>query len=224
MKIFVCGDSFCSADAGRPGTHFSELLQNHGHDVTNLARGGMSNIGIAFQIREAVIMGAELIVFATTESRFTIPTGKKDFELDLGLKNFCYPYKCDLSSQLSCVGGVDAALWTDTINAMLTLRHDTPDELRLSSAQIDALQKYIAYLYEPELQTVTDNWIIGFWKYRLQELGIKFIELTQTGLGRAMYQYVVDHPELTKQSVYHTDVETQHVVARDILDLLEGYK
>ena len=46
MKLVVCGDSFMSADVHRPETHFSELLENHGHSVINLARGGMSNTGI----------------------------------------------------------------------------------------------------------------------------------------------------------------------------------
>lgn len=220
MKIAVCGDSFCSADVNRPGSHFSELLQTHGHQVTNLSRGGMSNVGIAFQIREAVIMGAELIIFAKTESRFTIPTGKADFDLELGLKNFCYPYACDLSSRLPCVGGVDAALWDDNLDTILAPRSDAPDALRLTSAQMDALQKYVAYLHEPGLQSVLDDWILGFWKYRLQELGIGFIELSATGTGRAMYQYVEDHPDLVRQAVYHTDIETQQVVANELLSCI----
>jgi hypothetical protein len=217
MKITVCGDSFCSADTGRPGSHFSELLQQAGHTVINLARGGTSNIGIAFQLQESFGRRPDLVIFNTTGPRLNLPTGKKKFQSELGLKNFCYPYKADASSSLPCVGGADAPVWSDVPQAMIYPRPDLPAELHLSFAQQDAVQKYLAYLHEPDLQSVTDNWIIGYWKYQLQAHDINFLQLTRVGIGAHMYEYVKQYPELANQAVYHTDFQTQQRISEEIL-------
>ena len=74
MKIVVCGDSFCAASAipvrgiGERA-HFSQILQDqYGHEVINLAHGGMSNVGIWFQIREAIELKPNAIVYNQTWS------------------------------------------------------------------------------------------------------------------------------------------------------------
>lgn len=223
MKIIVCGDSFCSADTGRPGTHFSELLQLNEYQVINLARGGMSNIGIAFQIQEAIKFNPDIVIFSTTGTRMTISTGKQKFIKHLGLKNFCYPYQADLSSTMPCVGGLDAPIWADVVGAMLNPRPDLPKDLHMSTEQLDAIKKYLAYLSNSNLQEETDKWLIGFWQYRLQELGIKFLKLQPLlGPGKSMYDYVGANPTLINQAVYHTDVDTQVTVANCIVEYLKS--
>ena len=222
MKIIVCGDSFCSADTGRPGTHFSELLQFNGHQVINLARGGISNTGIAFQMQEAIKFDPDVVIFSTTFPRLTIPTGKQPFKKHLGLKNFCYPYKEDMSSTMDCVGGLEAAIWADVWPAILNPRPTLPKELHMSSEQLDAIKKYLAHLFDNELQEETDKWLVGFWQYRLQELGIKILKLHRDqGPGKPMYDYVRANPTLITQAVYHTDVDTQVTVANNIVEYLK---
>lgn len=221
-KIVVCGDSFCSADTSRPGTHFSELLQSNGHLVINLARGGMSNIGIAFQIQEAIKFNPDVIIFSITSPRMTIPIGKKKFRKKLGLKNFCYPYRADLSSTLECVGGPDAPIWADVPDDILNPRPDLPIELRMSAGQLSAVKIYLAYLFDGDLQKETDEWLLGFWQYRLQELGIEFLKLQPgEGPGKFMYDYAQANPTLTRQAVYHTDANTQVTVADHIVKYLK---
>ena len=72
-RIVVCGDSFCSSAKERPGTHFSELLP--GYEVINLARGGITNTAICFQIQTAIELSAALVVFANTDSNRLLPNG-----------------------------------------------------------------------------------------------------------------------------------------------------
>ncbi len=221
MKIVVCGDSFCSADNNRPGAHFSELLEKHGHSVTNLARGGMSNIGIAFQMQEAMKFRPDLIIFGTTSARLTIPTGKQKFQIEKGLKNFCYPYSSDSSSKLSCVGGADAAIWADSIVSITDSRLDAPENLRLSPEQMDAVKKYVTYLHDPKFAMVIDQWIIGFWKNQISNSGTHLLELSSTGVGKIMYQYALEHPDLVTQAVFHTDDQIQKQVCQEILQHIE---
>lgn len=221
MKIIVCGDSFCSADSHRPGTHFSEMLGTHGHRVINLARGGMSNIGIAFQLREAINLQPDLIVFGTTSARLTIPTGKQKFNIDQGLKNFCYPYPSDSSSKLPYVGGCNAAIWADSVASITDSRLDTPKDLRLSPEQMDAVKKYVTYLHDPKFAMIIDEWIIGFWKTQIRDRAIRMIELSSSGIGKIMYEYALKNPNLITQAVYHTDDLTQKQVCKEILQHIQ---
>lgn len=216
MKIVVCGDSFCSADTNRPGTHFSELLIQHGHEVINLARGGMSNIGIAFQMRESLEFGPDLVLFNRTTSRLNLPVGAQEYAIEKGLKNFRYPYAADASSRLSCVGGDDAAIWCDVLECMITPRADAPADLKLSAEQIDAVKKYIAHLYDDNFAMTIDEWVLGYWQYRLREHGIRVIELSEQGVGKDMYEYYNNYPHLARQAVYHTDEPTQIQVCEHI--------
>ena len=216
MKIVVCGDSYCSADTNRPGTHFSELLNQQGHDVINLARGGMSNIGIAFQMRESLQFEPDVVLFNRTTTRLNLPVGTQKYAIEKGLKNFRYPYATDASSRLSCVGGSNAAIWADVLECMIAPRADAPADLRLSAEQIDAVKKYIAYLYDDNFAMTIDQWVLGYWQYYLRDRRIRVIELSQQGVGRDMYEYYNQYPHLATQSVYHTDEPTQIRVCEHI--------
>ena len=222
MKIVVCGDSFCSADINRPGTHFSELLNQRGHDVINLARGGMSNIGIAFQMRESLDFEPDVVMFNRTTTRLNLPVGAQEYDIERGLKNFRYPYAADASSKLSCVGGDDAAIWCDVLECMMTPRADAPADLRLSAEQIDAVKKYIAHLYDDNFAMTIDHWVLGYWQYRLRDQEIRVIELSEQGVGHDMYQYYNQYPHLARQAVYHTDEHTQRLVCENICQELDS--
>ena len=93
MRIIVCGDSFMTQDSRElaKGKHFSELLSPH--EVINLSRGGMSNIGICFQLEQAARLTPDVVVVGTTDSgRIEIPSGHGTFNVQQGLKNIVYTH------------------------------------------------------------------------------------------------------------------------------------
>jgi hypothetical protein len=222
MKLIICGDSFMSADTGQPNTHFSELLTTYGHSVTNLARGGMSNIGIAFQIKTAVQLLPDMIIFSSTGSdRIDIVVKNKRFNPMLGLKNFIYPYKSDSSTGSQYVGNLNAPILSDVIPAFLSPRPDLPIELN-DSNRIESIKQYLSFFHDYNFKQITDDWIIGYWKYKLIEKQIPFIHLYPgSKLGQSMYDYVKRNPDKKMNSVYHTDVQTQNLMALELQNELE---
>lgn len=225
MNIVVCGDSFMSADVHRPGTHFSELLSEHGHVVTNLARGGMSNVGIAFQIEAATNLNPDLILFSSTSpDRIDVIINNRKFFSHKGLKNFIYPYKSDSSTGSQFVGDINAAILSDVIPAFLEPRPDLPTELG-DPNRPELVKQYLALFHDTEFKKVLDSWILGFWEYRLNEKQIPFIHLRPGGIvGQAMYNYVNKNPDKITQCVYHTDKHTQIMMAQDIINTIEKLK
>jgi len=222
MNLVICGDSFMSADTGRPGTHFSELLTTYGHSVINLARGGISNIGIAFQLETAVNLKPDMVIFSSTgPDRIDIVVKNRKFNPKLGLKNFIYPYKSDSSTGSKHVGGLDSSVLSDVIPAFLSPRPDLPVELN-DPDRIESIKQYLALYHDASFKNVTDNWIIGYWKYKLIEKQIPFIYLHHgSKLGKLMYEYVKQNPDKITQSVYHTDEQTQILIALELKNELE---
>lgn len=217
MNIFVCGDSFMSADVHRPGTHFSELLSKQGHIVTNLARGGISNIGIAFQLETAAKLKPDMVLFSSTGSdRIDIVVKNKKFVPHQGLKNFIYPYKSDLSTSSQYVGNINSAILSDVIPAFLNPRPDLPTELS-DPTRAELIKQYLALFYDAEFKKVLDTWILGFWEYKLNENQIPFIHLKAGGkIGQHMYEYVNKNQDKVSQCVYHTDERTQVLMAQEL--------
>ena len=222
MNLVICGDSFMSADTGRPNTHFSELLITHGHSVVNLARGGMSNIGIAFQLETAAHLKPDMIIFSSTSSdRVDIVVKNRKFNARLGLKNFIYPYKSDLSTTNQYVGNLNAPILSDVIPAFLSPRPDLPIELN-DPDRIEYVKQYLALHHDVNLKKITDDWIIGYWKYKLIEKHIPFIHLySGSKLGQLMYKYVTHNPDKISQCVYQTDEQTQILMAVELNNELE---
>lgn len=209
-RIVVCGDSFCSASTSLPGTHFSELLP--GYEVINLARGGITNTAIGFQIQTAVSLQPVAVIFASTDAgRLDVPLG--DFKISDGLKNFIYPYESDASTGSPYVGDLSATIYSDVIPAMLQSRPDLPEQLTMSDELKGAIKLYLAYLHDYNLKSVTDQWLIGYWKSVLKENNIPFINLRENSMGQILYTFVKDHPDVASEVAYHTDKETQIRVA-----------
>jgi hypothetical protein len=206
-----------SAATHRPGTHFSELLIAHGHSVTNLARGGISNIGIAFQLETAIQLSPDAIIFSSTSSdRIDVVVKNRKFNPTQGLKNFVYPYTCDLSTGSQYVGGLNSAVLSDVIHAFLYPRPDLPIELH-DADRAKLVKQYLALFHNAEFKKILDSWILGYWKYKLKEQQIPFIHLCDTGpIGQHMYDYVKKHPGKINQCVYHTDEHTQILMAEEI--------
>lgn len=215
MNLVVCGDSFMSADTTRPNTHFSELLENYGHTVTNLARGGISNTGIAFQLDKASRLNPDAIVFSsTTHDRIDLVVGK--FDPLKGLENFIYPYPSDSSTGSKHVGDLDAAIQSDLIISFLSNRLDLPFKLQ-NRLTPELAKQYVAQFHDENFKKILDTWLIGYWKYRLTERRIPFVHLYQGGvIGQYMYNYVKNNPKMQNQCVYHTDRYTQILMAEEL--------
>jgi hypothetical protein len=217
MKLIVCGDSFMSADVNRPNTHFSELLNEHGFTVINLARGGISNTGIAFQLETASRLKPNAIVFSSTSNdRIDLVMKDKKFNPLKGLKNFIYPYKSDSSTGSEYVGGLDSSVLSDVIPAFLFPRPDLPVELH-DPKRSEIVKQYLSLFHDVDFKKILDTWIIDYWKYRLTEIQIPFIHLYKGAkLGQSMYAYVDKNPDKVTQCVYHTDELTQILMANEL--------
>lgn len=213
-NIFVCGDSFCSADTNHPYSHFSELLQKMGYSVRNLARGGITNTAICFQIKEAIEHNADLVIFTSTSvDRLDIPL--KTISQKLQLKNFIYPYTSDLSSRDSLVGGLDAEIYSDVIPALVNPRPDLSKSF-INAELKQAIEYYIAYLHDNKLKAEIDNWIIDYWKSKITSLHLNSIPQ-----GQILFEYVKQNPDKINQAVYHTDKATQELCAENLKILID---
>ena len=213
-NIVVCGDSFSSADKNLPGTHYSELLSNMGFNVRNLARGGITNTAICFQIQEAIKLNADLVIFTSTSpDRLDIPIGR--FDPSLGLKNFVYTFQSDSSTGDPLVGDVNAPIYSDVVPSLLGGRPDAPKHL-ITDEHLLAIKYYLTFLHSSELKNEVDTWIIQYWTSK-----IKCLNLKTSTIGKPLYNYVKQHPDKRQQAVYHTDIETQEKVAFDIKNYID---
>lgn len=220
MKICVCGDSFLTPDIRYPGAHFSEILANkYNHEVINLARGGMSNTGICFQLEQAVNLRPDIIIFNTTDSsRMTIPTGK--FVRGNGLKNFRYTDKVSATCGSEYVGGSDAPIVDDV---MVSLANDScwttlsnTNKYNLTSGQQDAVRQYITYLHDADLKQVTDTWAIDYWRLFARHNGIGLLWYYEYQL-KAGTTIPADSPY-----VFHNTLQDQINISALIADDLQN--
>jgi len=87
FDIVVCGDSFSSATKnGNPRTntrdHYSQILQDqYGYSVLCLARSSMTNLGIAWQMRQAIEIGCKFLLYHNTWSIFSMKSCTKKLTL-----------------------------------------------------------------------------------------------------------------------------------------------
>jgi len=216
ITVVVCGDSFCSADTTDEPWHFSQLLQNqYGMKVINLARGGMSNLGICFQIKQAIELAPDVIVYNQADPvRVDLvmkpPSGK------YSLKEFAYPYPYDSSYGSTYVGKKDAAIFS-TVHQGLDKQKHVP----VSNDQIQAVKYYHTHLFDWALKFESDSWWFGYWHQRIVESDILPVNLTgpnhledQDPIGKLMYDFVKKNPGWPK--LYHTDRGTQEQVAQEL--------
>tara|TARA_R110000868_G_scaffold340375_2_gene601045 strand:+ start:3438 stop:4058 length:621 start_codon:yes stop_codon:yes gene_type:complete len=190
-KIAICGDSYMCLDINHAGTHFSELLHGH-YSVINLARAGVSQVEIGFQLKKAIELKPDYImVNTTTPDRIDIPIADTDSTNSLELEHFRPGNKrCYLSSNI------------------LTLIHGKAhNEFRdyLTDDQIDALKKYMTYIYDHKLRKEVDSWIIGYWLGKLQDNGIRYHLFDET--------FIV-YREHLQRPIYHTSYQTQIEAAK----------
>jgi hypothetical protein len=223
-KIVICGDSFCSADA-RPhavGSHFSEILNHtYGYETINLARGGITNTAICFQIDQAIKLSADLILFKDTESvRIDVPL--KPFQPELGLKNFIYPFRSDLSTQSEHVGDLTSNIYSNTVFE-ITEQNRPADDLSpdfvVDEDVKTAVKYYVNFLQDRNLLSQMHDWMFGYWEFVLQSKGINYLKLNRSPIWEPIDNYIKNHGNWFPIT-YHTDRETQQLLASSLNDYI----
>jgi hypothetical protein len=166
-NIIVCGDSWATPDRNCPGKHFSEILNNeYGYDVTALSRGGMSTVGICFQLKTAFDMRPDAIILCTTSpDRIAFAVKELDTSTPVSLKDIVY---ANNTKSATCgsphVGNADSAIISDTSCFFTVNRNRPPEKYKnLSAQQMEAIKQYYAYLHNDHLQKEIDSWVLGYW-------------------------------------------------------------
>ncbi len=222
MKIVVCGDSFCAASVipikGLGSrAHFSQILEDrYNHEVVNLAHGGMSNVGIWFQIREAIKLKPQAIVYNQTWSaRIEIMMNKQNFTLDAGLKNFIYFDPVHTSTGTQYVGDVD------TGNVLSIVWQGLKDHpmVDVSDEQILAVDLYLKHMYHDELATEVDTWMFEYWRDQMIKNNIIPVRFNDDSIGKIAYDFGLANQI---DSPFHTDRATQEIIADNIQRCIGG--
>jgi hypothetical protein len=223
-KIIVCGDSFCSACRSRPGTHFSELIAaTTNYKVINLARGGISNIGICFQLEQAAKLKPNVVIVGRTiADRVDVPSGKSKFNPALGLKNIAYTYQSDTSTGSEYVGNQDSAIYSDMIHNFIGAGRSDKN-WQLTDQQRTAVEHYVVYLHDEKFKETTDGWALGYWINVLKSQGVVVIELNK-GLGQELYEAYTKNPDEFTRVGYHTDTATQERVAVKLIEYIRNHE
>lgn len=214
-KIVVCGDSFCSADTSNDRWHFSQVLEDkYNLKVVNLARGGMSNLGICFQIKQAISLRPDAVIYNMGDPSRVDIVMHDNYYTSRGLKNFVYHSPDDSSYGSEYVGNHDAPIFSTVFQELdLLTTFKVPDE------KIQAVKHYHAHLFNWQLKHDTDRWMLDYWRMQLKLSNIKTIflgsltDLNPTPAGRAIYDFVRKNPEYITKKLYHTDRATQQTAA-----------
>jgi hypothetical protein len=222
MKIAVCGDSFCAAPtisilSVGERAHFSQMLADqHGHEIINLAHGGMSNVGIWFQIREAIKLQPQAIVYNQTWSaRIELMVNKQDFNIEKGLKNFVYSNSCYSSTGTEYVG--DTKNGTVLSTAWQGLK-DNPF-VSVSDEQVLAIDLYLKHLYHDGLATEVDTWMFEYWHDQIIKHNIVPLRFNDSAVGELAYKYYETHGII--DCPFHTDRATQQIIADNIQKIID---
>jgi hypothetical protein len=200
INVVVCGDSWMCRDSEFPGTHFSELLEDR-YSVTNLARAGVSNVEIGFQLKRAVELRPDYVIIAkTSPDRIEIPiVSKKQFSSSLKLEHFR--------------SGNERHYISSNITTIISQSSGFVEfKPHLNSMIIEAVKQYFSCIYSYPLKKETDDWIIGYWLSQLTNRSILHHVVDQTF---PVYVY-----KNINSPIYHTDFDTQKIAAKWVNDYL----
>lgn len=219
MKILVCGDSFCAASR-YDRDHFSQILQDdYGYEVKNIARGGMSMVGIGMQIQSAIKDKPWAIIHGrTSPHRLEIPIKDRNFNPQLGIKDFVYWHHSEASTGNDMVGDIKSAMLCDVLVNFLpdsTVKYW--DDV-VTSEQRNAVREYFTHLFDAKLQTEINSWIHEYWTMKIKEHGIVSIPFLSDTIGAPAYEFANQNPDFNV--LYHTDRKTQEIIAKNIADIL----
>lgn len=221
MKIVVCGDSFCASTAKSITTtgsraHFSQILEDqYGHEVTNLAHGGMSNTAIWFQIDQAIKLAPDVIVYNKTwSSRFELYVEDKFYNIISPLRNFIYYDECYSSSHTPYVGKFDDSNDGGMVVSTAWQNIENSPFFKLSDEQLKTVKLYLKHMYNDSVCSQRDTWVFEYWHNRIQESGIFPIYFNNDDIGKVAYDFSAANR--TFDSPFHTDRATQEIIAANI--------
>jgi len=197
IKVFVCGDSFMSPDEKAPGMHFSELLS-----AISLARPGVGNIDICYQIKESIEQQADYVVIGTTDSgRIEIPLGNYSSNITLG----------------NLRPGDRQAYISDTIPTFIGEEKDLVNKYTLTAEQRTAVKQYFLHIYDANLKHEIDMWAIEYWLQQLRNRNIPYLLLSK---DFCVYEYA--RKQLESPWTFHTDADTQRQAAKFLKETYEN--
>lgn len=217
ITIAVCGDSFCSAsvddllqtNTGRRA-HFSQMLEDvHGYRVLYFAHGGFSNMGILFQMRQAVNEQAHVVVYNKTWSDRIELYRNERFNLDAGLENFFYYDPHFESTHCGLVGKDNSTVLSTTAS---NIEHSPFFDI--SKEQLKAIDLYFKYMYNDAAQTTIDTWLFEYWHTKIAAAGALPIFFARSDIGQIAYDFSAANP--TFDTPFHTDRATQEKIAANI--------
>lgn len=217
----VCGDSFCSASKNtNPATigsrgHFSQLLEDaYGYKIINLAHGGFSNVGIIYQLKQAVQLSPNIIVYNKSWSDRIAFVRPGDWEQENTLKNFYYYDNNYTSTGSDYVGGntapIISTVWQNIENSPF---------IEYTDEQLMARDLYLKYMYSDPMQIEIDTWLFEYWHQKIIDAGILPIYFNDTVGARAYEWSFVNQ---TYDSPFHTNRATQELIAADIDQLVRS--
>lgn len=215
MKIIVCGDSYCSADSSDERWHFSQVLEDkYNLEVVNLARGGMSNLGICFQLKQAIALEPDAVVYNMADPSRVDIVMHDNYYTSLGLKNFVYHSPDDSSYGSEYVGNQDSPIFSTVFQEL-----DSLTTFKVPAEKILAVKHYHAHLFNWQLKYDTDRWMLDYWRMQLKTANIRtvflgnFADSRPIAPGRVIYDFVRKNPEYITKKLYHTDQATQQTAA-----------
>ncbi len=218
--IIVCGDSFCCAvdiELKPVGTraHFSQILEDRwGYRVLNLAHGGVGNTCILWQIREAVGLAPQAIVYNRTFDGRPDIMLHDDFQPDLGLRNFAYWER----DQTSYKTGHAASFYDDRPAVLSTTWQGLDQRTGITQQQLDATKTWLQYFFNWPLEQEMSDWLFEYWHRRIQQAGIQALPFQHSRIGKVAWDFSYQHQEY--DCPFHTDRDTQVIVAQNIHDLV----
>jgi hypothetical protein len=196
MTVFVCGDSFMAPDATAPGLHFSELL-----GATSLARPGVGNTDICYQIKSAIAQAATYVIIGTTDSgRIEIPV--QEHHGTISLENLR--------------PGAAQTYISDTIPTFIGEEADLRNKYQLSAELRSAVRQYFLHIYDANLKQEVDQWAIQHWLQQLGDLDIPYLVLPK---DFCIYQ---NARQAASTWTFHTDALTQQQAAEILKEHYEN--
>jgi hypothetical protein len=217
--IAVCGDSYCVADTAPEREHFSQVLEDrYNYKIIPLALAGCSNVCIAFQIKKALELEVDAIIYNMTfPSRVDIILDSSHIWLPAGLKNFVYPFVDNAGYGSEHVGKNNSPIFS-TVPDLLEEKLGLVKNLK--KEHIDAVKSYFLNFYNHLFKQEIDSWILAYWHHQILQHNKVAIPLINNSsiktefdptLGQAIYDFTKLNQVYPK--VYHTDAQTQSITA-----------
>jgi hypothetical protein len=215
MKVVICGDSYC-APSSRHRRHFGHLLHDvYGHDVINVAQGGVSMVAIALQIESTLSLFPDAVIYKNTHAdRFEVPIGGK----------VKYPVTSSLNLERHSPGersvyhiesdAHTVKIVSDVVQNLLPHADSRYQTQHVTEAQRTAIKNYWVEVFDYGLKSLTDHWIHQYWTGQIRERGALAVDLSADGLGKELFEFTKRDSQYPEP--YHTDPETQCTVAANI--------